>query len=330
MSATTRFALRQLLRFAVLMLAVSFVCFALVSASPIDPLQANIGQNALLGMSDERRAQLASYWGTNTPLIERYTSWLAGVLHGDWGTSLRFDAPVTQVIANRAANSLAMMALAWLVSGILGFCLGVLAAAKRGSWIDRIVKGYCYLIAATPAFWIGLLMLMVFSVALHWFPMGFSVPIGVSAADATIFDSLQCMVLPALTLSLTGVANIALHTREKAIDVIEGDCMRFARSRGLGLWPALRHHGLRNLMLPALTLQCASISEIFGGSVLVEQVFSYPGLGQAAVTAGLGADAPLLVGIALVSAALVFVGNLVANLAYGVVDPRIKAGEAYD
>ena len=329
MPATARFALRQLLRFAVLMFAVSFVCFALVSASPIDPLQTNIGQNALLGMSDERRAQLASYWGTSTSLIERYTSWLAGVLHGDWGTSLRFDAPVTQVIAKRAANSLAMMALAWLVSGVLGFCLGVLAAAKRGSWIDRIVKGYCYLIAATPAFWIGLLMLMVFSVALHWFPMGFSVPIGVSAADATIFDSLQCMVLPALTLSLTGVANIALHTREKAIDVIEGDCMRFARSRGLGLWAALHHHGLRNLMLPALTLQCASISEIFGGSVLVEQVFSYPGLGQAAVTAGLGADAPLLVGIALVSAALVFAGNLVANLAYGVVDPRIKAGEAH-
>ena len=121
MPATARFALRQLLRFAVLMLAVSFVCFALVSASPIDPLQANIGQNALLSMSDERRAQLASYWGTNTPLIERYASWFAGVLHGDWGTSLRFNAPVTQVIANRAANSLAMMALAWLVSGILGF-----------------------------------------------------------------------------------------------------------------------------------------------------------------------------------------------------------------
>ena len=327
---TPLFIARHALRFVLLMLAVSFVCFALVSASPIDPLQANIGQNALLGMSDERRAQLASYWGADASLAQRYVSWLAGVLHGDWGTSLRFNAPAVQVIANRAANSLAMMALAWVVSGVLGFGLGVLAAAKRGSWVDRIVKGYCYLIAATPAFWIGLLMLMVFSVGLHWFPMGFSVPIGVSAADATIFDSLQCMVLPALTLSLTGVANIALHTREKAIDVIEGDCMRFARSRGLSLGAALRHHGLRNLMLPALTLQCASISEIFGGSVLVEQIFSYPGLGQAAVAAGLGADAPLLVGIALVSAAFVFAGNLAANIAYGLVDPRIREGQARD
>lgn len=311
------------------MLAVSFVCFALVSASPIDPVQANVGQNAMMGMSAERRAQLASYWGTDTGLIERYASWAAAFVTGDWGTSLRFNAPVTEVIAHKAANSLAMMTVAWLLSGVLGFILGVAAGAKRGGLLDRFVKGYCYLLASTPTFWIGLLVLMVFAVNLRWFPMGFSIPIGVSAADATIFQSLHCMVLPALTLSLVGVANIALHTREKTIDVLESDYIRFARSRGLSLWEALRHHGLRNLMLPALTLQFASISEIFGGSVLVEQVFSYPGLGQAAVTAGLGGDAALLVGIALVSAALVFAGNLIANILYGVVDPRIKEGEAH-
>lgn len=311
------------------MLAVSFVCFALVSASPIDPVQANVGQNAMMGMNAERRAQLASYWGTDTGLIERYTSWAAAFVTGDWGTSLRFNAPVTEVIAHKAANSLAMMTVAWLLSGVLGFILGVAAGAKRGGLLDRFVKGYCYLLASTPTFWIGLLVLMVFAVNLRWFPMGFSIPIGVSAADATIFQSLHCMVLPALTLSLVGVANIALHTREKTIDVLESDYIRFARSRGLSLWEALRHHGLRNLMLPALTLQFASISEIFGGSVLVEQVFSYPGLGQAAVTAGLGGDAALLVGIALVSAALVFAGNLIANILYGVVDPRIKEGEAH-
>lgn len=309
------------------MLAVSVVCFALVAASPIDPVQANIGQNALMGMSAERRAQLAAYWASDAGFAERYLSWLASFVTGDWGTSLRFNAPVTEVIAHRAANSLAMMTVAWIFSGLLGFALGVAAGASRGSLLDRAVKGYCYLLASTPTFWVGLLMLMVFSVSLHWFPMGFSIPIGVSAADATIFQSLQCMVLPALTLSLVGVANIALHTREKTIDVLESDYVRFALSRGESEAQALRNHGLRNLMLPALTLQFASISEIFGGSVLVEQVFSYPGLGQAAVTAGLGGDAPLLVGIALVSAALVFAGNLAANILYGVVDPRIREGE---
>ena len=137
------------------------------------------------------------------------------------------------------------------------------------------------------------------------------------------------MVLPALTLSVLGVANIALHTREKTIDVLESDYIRFARARGLSTWSALRRHGLRNLSLPAITLQFASISEIFGGSVLVEQVFSYPGLGQAAVTAGLGGDAALLAGIAVFSAAIVFAGNLTANILYGIIDPRIRKGGAH-
>ena len=137
------------------------------------------------------------------------------------------------------------------------------------------------------------------------------------------------MALPALVLSFMGVANIALHTREKTIDVMGGEYMRFATAQGQGGWKAFRRHGLRNVMLPAITLQFASISEIFGGSVLVEQVFSYPGLGQAAVTAGLGGDAPLLVGIALASAAIVFGGNLIANILYGIIDPRIRKGELY-
>lgn len=154
--------------------------------------------------------------------------------------------------------------------------------------------------------------------------MGFSVPIGKSAADVTFLDALHHMALPAVTLSLVGVANIALHTRAKAIDVLNSPYVRFARARGQSPAYILRAHGLRNLVLPALTLQFASIAEIFGGSVLVEEVFSYPGLGQAAVTAGLGGDVALLAAIALVSAALVFGGNLLANLLYGLIDPRMS------
>ena len=310
-----------------LLLAVSIIVFALVSLSPIDPVQANVGQSAYLNMSPEKRAALAEYWGSNVPLWERYLNWIGAFLQGDMGTSLRYNAPVAQVIATRAANTLLLMLVAWVVSGVLGFALGVVAAMKRGSWVDKLVKGYCFVLAATPAFWIGLVFLIVFAVWLGWFPVGFSVPIGKSAADVTIVDALHHLVLPALTLSVVGVANIAMHTREKAIDVMESDYIRFARARGLTPWQALRAHGLRNLLLPAITLQFASISEIFGGSVLVEQVFSYPGLGQAAVTAGLGSDVALLAAIAVFSAALVFVGNLIANILYGVVDPRIRKGE---
>lgn len=309
------------------MLAVGLVVFALVSMSPIDPVQANVGQAAYVNMSEAKRAQLASYWGGDVPFWERFANWAGALLQGDMGTSLRFNAPVSEVIAHRAANSLVLMGIAWLLSGVLGFALGVAAGARRGGALDRVVRSYCFLLASTPTFWLGLLILMVFAVQLGWFPIGFSVPIGVSAADVTLADAVHHLVLPALTLSVTGVANIALHTREKVVDVLESDYVRFARARGESELSVIIHHGLRNVALPAVTLQCAFISEIFGGSVLVEQVFSYPGLGQAAVTAGLGGDVALLAGIALVSAALVFGGNLLANILYGVLDPRMRVGE---
>ena len=323
----TKYLARHIVRFALLMLAVGLVVFALVSMSPIDPVQANVGQAAYVNMSEAKRAQLASYWGGDVPFWERFANWAGALLQGDMGTSLRFNAPVSEVIAHRAANSLALMGIAWLLSGVLGFALGVAAGARRGGALDRVVRSYCFLLASTPTFWLGLLILMVFAVQLGWFPIGFSVPIGVSAADVTLADAAHHLVLPALTLSVTGVANIALHTREKVVDVLESDYVRFARARGESELSVIVHHGLRNVALPAVTLQCAFISEIFGGSVLVEQVFSYPGLGQAAVTAGLGGDVALLAGIALVSAALVFGGNLLANILYGMLDPRMRVGE---
>lgn len=323
----TKYLARHIVRFALLMLAVGLVVFALVSMSPIDPVQANVGQAAYVNMSEAKRAQLASYWGGDVPFWERFANWAGALMQGDMGTSLRFNAPVSEVIAHRAANSLALMGIAWLLSGVLGFALGVAAGARRGGALDRVVRSYCFLLASTPTFWLGLLILMVFAVQLGWFPIGFSVPIGVSAADVTLADAVHHLVLPALTLSVTGVANIALHTREKVVDVLESDYVRFARARGESELSVIVHHGLRNVALPAVTLQCAFISEIFGGSVLVEQVFSYPGLGQAAVTAGLGGDVALLAGIALVSAALVFGGNLLANILYGVLDPRMRVGE---
>ena len=323
----TKYLARHIVRFALLILAVGLVVFALVSMSPIDPVQANVGQAAYVNMSEAKRAQLASYWGGDVPFWERFANWAGALLQGDMGTSLRFNAPVSEVIAHRAANSLALMGIAWLLSGVLGFALGVAAGARRGGALDRVVRSYCFLLASTPTFWLGLLILMVFAVQLGWFPIGFSVPIGVSAADVTLADAAHHLVLPALTLSVTGVANIALHTREKVVDVLESDYVRFARARGESELSVIVHHGLRNVALPAVTLQCAFISEIFGGSVLVEQVFSYPGLGQAAVTAGLGGDVALLAGIALVSAALVFGGNLLANILYGVLDPRMRVGE---
>lgn len=325
MPASLRFAAGQLARFALLMVAVSMVTVALVSASPINPVQANTGQAALLSMSAEKREELAERWGAGEPFAERYAAWALDALHGDLGESLRFNAPVVEVVGERLAGSALLLACAWLLSGAIGFALGVAAGAARGSLFDRLVRGWCYLLSATPGFWLAMLALMVFSVWLGWFPVGFSVPIGASSASVTLLDRIHHAALPALVLSLTGVANVALHTREKTVDVMASEYMRFAEARGEARRRAVLRHGLRNLALPALTLQFTSVSEIVGGSVLVEQVFSYPGLGQAAVTAGLGGDAPLLAGIALATSVIVFAGNLAANLLYGAVDPRMRA-----
>ena len=323
-----RFAAKKLLRMLLLLLGVSAVTFTLMSASPLDPLQTNVGQVALGSMSPEQVAKLEAYWGVGTPPLERYLGWLWDLLHGDFGISLLYRQPVLEIVGQRLATSLGLLFFAWILSGVLGLVLGVVAGATRGRLPDKLIRGYCLLISSTPAFWLALLLLLIFSVWLGWLPSGLAVPIGVAADAVTLADRLRHAVLPALTLSITGVANIALHTREKLVDVLESDYVLFARARGESSLSIVLRHGLRNVALPAVTLQFASISEIIGGSVLVEQVFSYPGLGQAAVTAGLGSDLPLLLGVTVITAAIVFAGNLIADLLYGAIDPKIRRGAA--
>lgn len=312
-------------RIITLLLAVSVIAFALVSLSPVDPVQ-----QYLLGagpVSEEQRAEIEDYWGVNDPPVERYLSWLSALLHGDFGTSLLYRRPVIDIIGERFLNSLALMLCSWLLSGVIGFALGCLMGMTRDRLADRVIKKICYLLTSIPTFWLGLLLLLVFAVWLGWFPIGFSTPIGMLNSEVSVWQRLYHLFLPALTLSLMSFANIALHTRQKLIDVMESEYVLFARARGEGSWSLLRRHGLRNILLPALTLQFASFSELFGGSVLAENVFSYPGLGSAVSEAGLNSDVPLLLGVTLFSALFVCAGNLIANLLYGVVDPQIREVE---
>ena len=323
-----RFIVKKIIRALLLLVTVSMVTFTLVSLSPIDPLQANVGQAALGAISPQQREKLEAYWGMNEKPLDRYLGWAGDCLRGDMGISLLYRRPVWEVIQVRLSASLLLLISSWFLSGVLGLLLGILAGVFRDRWPDRLIGGYCLLVAATPVFWIALLVLLVFAVWLGAFPIGLSVPIGMEAENVAFTDRLYHAFLPALTLSITGISNVALHTREKMIDVMESDYMLFARARGeRGIWLILRH-GLRNILLPALTLQFTSISEIIGGSVLVEQVFSYPGLGQAAVAAGTGSDVPLLMGITMATAAIVFLGNLAADLLYGAVDPRMRGKES--
>ena len=313
--------LKNCIRILSLLLAVSILSFALVSASPVDPVQ-----QYLMGIgpvSEEQRAEIAAYWGVGQPPQAQYMRWLCALLRGDFGISLLYRRPVIEIIGERFCNSLALMLCAWLVSGIIGFSLGCLMGIYRDKWQDQVLRRLCYLLSSMPAFWLGLVLLLVFSVKLGWFPVGFSAPVGMLYSEVTIWQRLHHLALPALTLSLMSFSNIALHTRQKMMDVMNSPYILFARARGESGWTLFVRHGLRNTILPALTLQFASFAELFGGSVLAENVFSYPGLGSAVSAAGLGSDVPLLLGITLFSTLFVCVGNMIANLLYGIIDPKM-------
>ncbi len=306
-----------------LLLAVSAVSFALVSVSPVDPVQQYI-----LGLgtavSPEQRADIEDYWGVDEPPLERYASWLSELMHGNLGESALYRRPVADIIKERFMNSLALMSFAWALSGLLGFGLGCVMGMYQDMLPDKILKKVCYILSSVPVFWLGLVFLLLFSVQLKWFPIGFSSPIGMRSEEVSIWQKLYHLILPAFTLSMASFSNIALHTRQKLIDVLNSEYVLFAKARGEGRWTILRRHGLRNILLPALTLQFASFAELFGGSVMAENVFSYPGLGSAVSAAGLNSDVPLLLGITLFSTLFVCVGNMAANLLYGVVDPQIR------
>ncbi|MDF2571614.1 MAG: gsiC 1 [Sporomusa sp.] len=319
------FFLNKFLRITTLLIALSLLSFLLMKCSPIDPVQAYIGAD-MMNVSPEQRAKITEYWGLNKPPSEQFYHWASAVLHGDWGTSMIFRRPVLDVVSERFVASLVLMGTAWVLSGIVGFILGVCAGMKQGTWIDNLIRWYSYILASTPTFWLGLLFLIIFAVWLNWFPVGMGVPAGVLTQDVTFADRLEHLILPALTLSVLGVASVALHTRAKLIDVLASEYVLFARARGESGMTLFWRHGLRNVVLPAITLQFASFSELFGGAVLAEQVFSYPGLGQTIVEAGLRGDVPLLLGIVIFSALFVFTGNVLADITYRVVDPRIREG----
>ncbi|MDR1468950.1 MAG: ABC transporter permease [Spirochaetaceae bacterium] len=314
------------LRGVTLLFAASMVSFMLVSASPIDPLQQYVLANP--GVSEENIARMEAYWGLNEPPLARYGTWISAILHGDLGMSKTFRRPVAEIIGVRFGASLALMAAAWTLTGIFGFGMGCLMGMFHGRLLDRVVKRVCLVMCAVPTFWIGLVFLMVFSAWLGWFPFGMAVPAGVPADEVTLLQRLHHLVLPALTLSFLSFANVALHTREKLVDVLESDYVLFAKARGEKPASILRRHGLRNILIPVVTMQFGSFSELFGGSVIAENIFSYPGLGAAA-TSSAATDIPLFLGITLFSTLFVFAGNMTANILYGIINPKIREGYHY-
>ena len=317
-----KYLFKTFLRMVSLLIGVSILSFILLSNSPIDPLTAYIGTESTL--SEEAREEIAEHWKLNDPPLKRFLTWGNNLLHGDLGTSITYKQPVTKVISERFKYSFVLMMTAWVLSGVIGFIFGVFSGVYKGSIFDKIVKLVCLIFQSSPTFWVGLLALSFFSVTLGWFPIGMAGPMGKAASEITIGERIYHLILPSITLSVLCSAKITMFTRQKMIEILNSNYILYAKAKGENTMQIVMRHGLRNCALPAITEQFASFSELFGGIALAESVFSYPGIGTAVTAAGLNGDVPLLLGIALFSALFVFTGNCIANILYGILDPRIK------
>lgn len=318
------FLTTRILRLCALVFAVALSVFTLMKLSPIDPVNAYLG-SAFAHVGPEQKAQIAALWGLDRPFLEQFLRWGNNLLDGNLGFSTAYNTSVSEVISSRIGKSLLLTGLAWILSGLLGFLLGLIAAAFEGRWVDRIIRIYCYILAATPTFWLGMLMLALFSVKLGWTPICCAGPIGVPSDQVTFSEHLHHLILPLTALTLFGVAQIALHSRAKLIEVLQSDYIVFARAQGASQANIILRHGIRNAALPALTVLFASIGEIFGGAILAEQIFAWPGLGRATVEAGIRGDVALLLAIALLTTIVVSTANMIADILYHVVDPRLRA-----
>lgn len=314
--------LRAILRQIALLSVVALLMFLLMKASPVDPVAAYLGP-ALSHVSPEQTAQIRAAWGIDQPVWQQAWAWAGQLISGNAGYSTSHAAPVSEVLAARLPASLLLTGLAWLLSGLLGMALGLLAAAREGSFCDRAIRVYCYLLAATPTFWLAVLLLSLFSVTLGLTPICCAGPVGVPPDQVSAGQRLHHLALPLLCLTLFGVAQIALHSRARLLEVLRSDYVRLARAQGAGSFDILWRHGLRNAALPAVTVMMATLGELFGGSMLAEQVFSWPGLGRATVEAGLQGDVPLLLAIALLTALIVSTGNRLADALYRRIDRRM-------
>lgn len=315
-----RMAGRRTLFAAPVLLVVTFGVFAVAAASPFDPVKAYAG-TAGLTASQDNLDQLRANLGVDQPLVTRWWDWLTAALTGDLGDSSVLRQPVADVIGDRLGWSVLLAATAFLVAIVLGTGLGVLAGRRPGGWLDRCVSSLAYTLEAAPAFWLGLLAIWFFALKLDVLPAG---GLTDTASDTVTFGQVAShLVLPAAVLGVSQLPWFYLYVRQGVADALEEDPVRGARARGLSERTVLLGHALRSGMLPMLTLVGSRVPELITGALLVETVFSWPGIAAATVQAATSVDFPLLAALTVLATAAVLLGNLLSDLLYGLADPRV-------
>ena len=311
----TQYIVRRLLLALPVMLLVATAVFLLLRIVPGDPAGVMLGSDA----TEERRLELRRELGLEDPLPVQYVSFLAKVLQGDLGTSYFLRKPVAEALLERIQPTFVLTLLATLVSVSIGLPTGILAAHWRGSWLDVISMGMAILGASIPTFWMGLNLILVFAVLLGWLPVA-----GYEPLEKGVGETLRYMILPAFTLGLASSALLARITRSMMLDVLGQDYVRTARAKGLREWIVVLRHALKNAFIPVLTTIGIIVASLLGGAVITEQIFNIPGMGRLLVLAIGRRDFPVIQGAILAIATVYVVVNLVIDVLYSFIDPRIR------
>jgi peptide/nickel transport system permease protein len=301
------YLLRRLIQSALILLGVSFITFFLLYILPADPVRQIAGRSATPQTVENIRQQL----GLDQPFVVQYWRYLSGLVQGDMGRSYLQKTEVAELIASRLPATLLLMVAAIFCELLLGVTMGIVAALTRGRLADQALMIGSFLAVSAPQFVVSLLLLYVFAVKLGWFPIGG-------------YGTFANLVLPALTLGLLGSGWYSRMMRSSMIDVLRADYIRTARAKGLGRSRVVLRHALPNAILPVIAMIGIDIGVFMGGIVVVESVFGWPGIGQLAWQAIQRVDIPIIMGVTLVSACAIVLGNLLADLITPLIDPRIK------
>src|SRR6266849_4367038 len=315
------FILRRLAYAIPTLLCISIITFVIVHLAPGDPIRLyTFGSRA----TNEDIEALRHVYGLDQPLPIQYVNWMWKVLHLDFGQSFIYHQDAAALFIQYIPNSLQLTVVALALQLLIGVPLGVIAALKRGTWADGLIRVFGVVGHAVPAFWLGLVLIIVFAVQLRWLPSQGLLTVGKDVWDLP--DRLRHILLPAFVLSLTGIANYSRILRTETLDVLSQDFVRTAHAKGLHERTVVFVHALRNALIPVVTALGGILAALVGGALVIEQVFSWPGVGQFTFQAAIAKDYPIVQAGVMFTSTLLVISYLLRDLTYVIVDPRIKAG----
>ena len=317
----TKFIVRRLIQALFVLIIVTIIVFLAVRLLPGDPILMIVSQSEMNEITQEDIESLRHEYGLDRPLTVQYFDWLLNVARGDFGESIVLAEPVMKEIKRRFPITLHLSLLAFIISILVGIPAGVICAVRRGKWADTVMTILANIGVTVPIFWLGIMMIYFFSLYLHWLPVyGYTSPF----VDFT--KSVKQQIMPVICLSIFSIASLSRQTRSSMLEVMHHDYIRTAWSKGFTERYIIFRHALKNSLIPIVTLLGLSFSHIIGGSVLIETVFNIPGLGRMAVNAVFSQDYSVVQGFSFIVAVFILLTNLVVDISYGWLDPRIRYG----